>query len=116
MRPRAIERIRTQLDKPTGFLGPWTTSDVEIEMLVAERRVGDDFGLGLNGPLLLSITGAAEQRDISRSLLYELINSGQIEQVRIGRRVLISLEALRGFVKVNSRVGRDSERRYCEED
>jgi len=58
-----------------------------------------------DGPLLLSIKDAAEQLGIGRSPLYELMNRGEIDHVRIGRRKLISRDALRSFIAANTRSG-----------
>jgi excisionase family DNA binding protein len=102
----AIDRIKSQLDQPMGILGPWRTGEVEIEILGIESRLGDLPEGVPEGPLLLSIKSAAEHLGISRSALYELIGTGEIKHLRIGRRVLISRDALREFIEANSQVGR----------
>jgi excisionase family DNA binding protein len=48
-------------------------------------------------PLTLSINDAASSLGIGRTKLYQLINAGKLEAVRIGRRTLVktaSIEAL----------------------
>jgi excisionase family DNA binding protein len=97
--------MRLQLEQPMGILGPWRTGDVEIEILAVDSRLGDLPADVPEGPLLLSIKSAAEQLGISRSVLYELIGTGEIKHLRIGRRVLISRDALREFIETNSQVG-----------
>jgi len=61
---------------------------------------------GSDQPLLFSVKGAAQKLGISTGSLYTLINSGEIEHVRVGRRILISRAGLTKFIEVNSRVGR----------
>jgi excisionase family DNA binding protein len=45
---------------------------------------------GSDQPLLFSVKGAAQKLGISTGSLYTLINSGEIEHVRVGWRILIS--------------------------
>jgi excisionase family DNA binding protein len=50
-----------------------------------------------SAPLAHSINGACDQLGIGRTKVYDLINSGELETVRIGSRRLVthrSLEAL----------------------
>jgi excisionase family DNA binding protein len=68
---------------------------------ISSAKVGE-------GPLLLSVATAAKHLGVSRGTLYELINRGEIEHVRIGRRILIAREALRKFIEANSRTWYDS--------
>jgi excisionase family DNA binding protein len=104
----AVERMRAQLDRSLGFIGPWTTGEVEVEIVGVESRVGDLPSQLPEGPLLLSVKDATQQLGISRSVFYELIRSGEIEHVRVGRRVLISQAGLRKFVETNSQIGYSS--------
>ncbi len=48
---------------------------------------------------LLRVTEACESLGISKSLLYELIASGEIAVVRIGRAVRVPTDALDTFVR-----------------
>jgi len=99
-----VDKVRAELDKPYGFLGSWTTEGHEVEILSVESRVD---GVGVSpvdgGPLLLSVQAASERLGISRATLYDLVRSGEIEHLRIGRRVLISRPALATFIESNSR-------------
>lgn len=45
-------------------------------------------------PVLYDVDEAAEAMRLSRSLLYELIRSGQLRTVKAGRRRLVPLSAL----------------------
>jgi len=58
--------------------------------------------------LLLSVEEAAERLGIGRSLMYELIGSGQITSIRVGRLRRITPEALSAYVAALHR--RDSNR------
>ena len=50
-------------------------------------------------PLLVSINDAcAALGGIARPTIYELINRGELERVRIGRRSLITLQELSNYV------------------
>ena len=49
-------------------------------------------------PLLLSAEQAARALAINRSTIFELMATGQIPSVRIGRRRLISRQALAEFI------------------
>ena len=49
-------------------------------------------------PLLLNVDEAAQALRLSRSLLYELIRSGQLRTVKAGRRRLVPVSALAEYV------------------
>ena len=49
--------------------------------------------------LLVSITNAAAALGLSRSKTYELIQTGDLSTVKIGRRTLITVASLNAFVK-----------------
>ena len=53
-------------------------------------------------PLAVSITQAAQIIGCGRSKMYELINRGQLETVRIGRRHLVRVSSLRSLVQVGT--------------
>ncbi len=48
--------------------------------------------------LLLSVEGAAERLDIGRKLLVELIRTGQLSTITVGRLRKVPVESLREFV------------------
>jgi excisionase family DNA binding protein len=49
-------------------------------------------------PLLLTVDQAAEQLQISRARLYQLLNQGAIRSVHIGRLHRIPAEALQEYI------------------
>jgi len=55
------------------------------------------------GRLLLRISEAAERLGVGRSTLYEMIHSGQIVPVRIGRAVRIPVARLAEWVEAQAR-------------
>lgn len=50
-------------------------------------------------PVLYRVEEAAEALRMSRSLIYELIRSGQLRTVKVGRRRLVSVRALEEYVR-----------------
>ena len=48
--------------------------------------------------LLVSVREAAARLGVSRSSVYELLNAGRIESVKVGARRLVPSEALESFV------------------
>jgi excisionase family DNA binding protein len=62
----------------------------EVEGGVAEA--------GPLAPLLLTIPEAASVLAIGRTTVYELIGSGDLEAVHIGRSVRVPVDALKSFV------------------
>jgi excisionase family DNA binding protein len=51
-------------------------------------------------PLLLTVAQAAQRLGISRSLLYELLTTGDIESITIGRLRRIPAEALTTYIQL----------------
>lgn len=54
-----------------------------------------------DSPLLYEISAAASRLGISRALLYKLITAGAILTIKIGRRRLVSENAIRDFIAKN---------------
>jgi len=102
----AIEKLRAELDRPFGFIGPWEVVAVDVDLLEVASTVDTAASSVAGGPLLLSVKDAAVHLGISRGLMYELLNRGEIECVRIGNRRLISREALNKFIEANTSTGR----------
>ncbi len=51
-----------------------------------------------NSPLLLTTEEAARQLSISRSSLYELLLTGQVVSIKIGRSRRVPLDALTDYI------------------
>jgi excisionase family DNA binding protein len=60
------------------------------------------------GELLLTINQASERLSIGRSKLYELLNSGAIPVIRIGRAVRVPAKALDAWVEREMAVANDT--------
>jgi len=50
-------------------------------------------------PISVRIPGAVSMTGLSRSRIYELIKSGDIEFVKVGSSTLILVESLRAFIQ-----------------
>lgn len=48
-------------------------------------------------PINLSIIDAARALGVGRSKLYELINAGQLDTVKLGTRTLVRVTSIRAF-------------------
>ena len=57
--------------------------------------------------LAVRIPQAAQLLGIGRSSVYELINKGQLETIKIGRSTVIPMDVLRGYIEGRRRAGRD---------
>jgi excisionase family DNA binding protein len=96
----ALQQVREELTKPYGFIGRWEDAALDVELVGTDddNIVTNAQGLATGEPLLLSVVGAAEHLGISRSLMYELLNRGDIDSVRLGRRRLVSRDAINRFI------------------
>lgn len=98
----AIRKLRDELAQPYGFFGRWEDAALDVELVGVERSV-ETHVQGVEGAaLLLSVKDAAVHLGISRGLMYELLQRGEIESPRIGKRRLVSREALGRFVENNT--------------
>ncbi len=75
------------------------------------RDAGRIGGSRFEGPetnaLLVSVKDAAIMMGgIDTDTVYNMVNSGQIPHVRLGRRILVSVDGLRAWIRAND--GRDS--------
>lgn len=105
----ALAKVRDELDRSFGFMGRWETTAEEIasvEPLPRDITPGLTGGAPDGGPLLMSVVDAAKHVGVSRGAMYELVNSGEIEVVRLGRRILISRDAIARFIEAHSQAGR----------
>ena len=53
------------------------------------QQLGQSMALVERTPLLLSVPNAARALGIGSTLCWELVHSGRLETVRLGRRVLV---------------------------
>ena len=52
-----------------------------------------------NAPLLLPVPEAGQMLGLGRSRIYELIDAGAIQSLKIGKRRLVIVESLKSFVQ-----------------
>lgn len=86
----AVAKVQEELERPYGFLGRWETRASEVEVVAAEPATSSAPTIPGEGPLLLSVYDAAAHLGLSRNSMYELINAGEIEHVRLGRRRFVA--------------------------
>jgi excisionase family DNA binding protein len=66
-----------------------------------ENRSTVDFPI----PTLMTMEDARQRLRLSRRMLYKLAKSRELPTIRIGRRVLVSMEALSAFIDARSTEG-----------
>jgi excisionase family DNA binding protein len=49
-------------------------------------------------PVATSVNGAAKALGLGRTTIYELIKSGRLETIKIGRRTLIKTASIRALI------------------
>jgi len=101
----AMDRVRAELDQPYGFFGRWQTAAPEAEIVAVEPREGLTPTVPGEGPLLMSIKDAAAHLGLPYGRVYELVNAGEIDHVRVGRRTYISRASVTKFIEENTRSG-----------
>src|SRR5687768_2751508 len=82
----AVAKVRAELAQPYGFLGRWNDGSTEIADIEAQPTIGPGGTAPDGGPMLLSVKDAAISLGISRGLLYELVQRGEIKSLQLGRR------------------------------
>jgi excisionase family DNA binding protein len=60
-------------------------------------RAGDVVGTHVE-PLSVDIPGACRLTGLGRSKIYELLGNGEIRSLKVGRRRIITLAAIRNFL------------------
>ena len=65
-------------------------------------RAGSPLAGRSDDKLLISVEEAAQRLDIGRTLFFELIRSGRIRTIRVGRLRKVPIESLRDFVERQS--------------
>jgi excisionase family DNA binding protein len=103
----ALQKVQAELDKPYGFFGRWETIDTELDIVAAENPLPGNPSQLPDSPasLLLTVKAAAAQLGVSTGSMYELINSGEIAHVSIGKRHYVTHDHLAEFISTHSRTG-----------
>jgi excisionase family DNA binding protein len=66
----------------------------------AENAKSEDAVEGVGAPLLITVEEAADLLRLGRTRVYELVMSGRIVSVKVGRRRLVVRAGLADFVSV----------------
>lgn len=99
----AARKAQEEFNKPYGYYGSWKTTTSEVEVIEAEQTtVIKPNVLSDSGPLLLSLKQAGEALGLSYSMVYELVNQGELEHVQVASRKYVSRETLKEFIKENT--------------
>lgn len=105
----AYAKVQMDIDKPYGIDGS-TTKSIDMHIVSVDQTVaGLQVANGqAGGPELYSVKGASAQLGISPGLIYELLRSGELEHLSVGRRRLISRAAIEKFIDSNTKCGYQS--------
>ena len=102
----AIRKVQEELERPYGFLGGWTTIGTDMDIVSIESVLDDRVPARVSndGSFLLSVKAASSYLGLTTSVLYELINRGEIAHVMIGSRY-VSRDQICAFIEANTHTG-----------
>lgn len=103
----AIRKVQEELERPYGFLGGWHTIGTDMDIVSIESVLDDRVPAQVSndGSFLLSVKAASSHLGLTTSVLYELINRGEIAHVMIGSRRYISRDQISAFIEANTHTG-----------
>jgi excisionase family DNA binding protein len=103
----AIRKVQEELERPYGFLGGWHTIGTDMDIVSIESVLDDRVPATVSndGSILLSVKAASSHLGLTTSVLYELINRGEIAHVMIGSRRYISRDQISAFIEANTHTG-----------
>jgi excisionase family DNA binding protein len=103
----AIDKVQEELERPYGFLGGWHTIGTDMDIVSIESVLDDRVPaqVSRDGSLLLSVKAASSHLGLTTSVLYELINRGEIAHVMIGSRRYVSRDQINAFIEANTHTG-----------
>jgi excisionase family DNA binding protein len=105
----AAKKVQTELERSYAFIGGWQTTATDMDVTEAPaQQLFAGAALVDSERVVLSIKDAAKHLGISRGALYEMVRTGEIRHLSIGRRKLITREALKEFIEAHSRLGMSS--------
>ena len=102
-----IRKVQEELERPYGFLGGWTTIGTDMDIVSIESVLDDRLPAQVSndGSFLMSVKAASRHLGLTTSVLYELINRGEIAHVMIGSRRSISRDQISAFIEANTHTG-----------
>jgi excisionase family DNA binding protein len=84
-------------------MSAWHTSNGSLESRITEEEQKKQANTEIKPPkLLLTISEAAQALNLIRSLMYDLVLSGQVASLKIGRTRRIPWKALQMFIDQNT--------------
>jgi excisionase family DNA binding protein len=95
-----MHRFQQSSDDNMSAIKPTRTRQLVSDAAEVPNR-HDDWSAPQDVPgqrLLLTVSEAAQQLGIGRSLLYELLAEGQVESIHVGRLRRIPIDALADFI------------------
>jgi len=103
----AIRKVQEELEHPYGFLGGWKTIGTDMDIVSIDSVLDDHVPAQVSseGSFLLSVKAASRHLGLSTSVLYELINRGEIGHVMIGSRRYISRDRINDFIEAHTHTG-----------
>lgn len=90
-----------ELPSPNEFFGRPETTTLEIDSVEPFSPTGSPAVSSpeAGSPMLRPVADAAKQLGVSRSTLFRLIESGDLDTVKVASRRLVPVEALRRYVE-----------------
>ena len=102
----AAAKAQAEFDRAYGYFGSWKTVGTEVEVVEAAQPVATaPADLSASGPMLLPVKQAATALGIGTSMLYQLLNQGDIDWVAVGSRKYVNREDLLAFIRKNTHNG-----------
>jgi excisionase family DNA binding protein len=103
----AIRKVQEELDRPYGFLGGWKTTGTDMDIVSIDTVLDDRVPaqVSAEGSFLLSVRAASRHLGLSATMLYELINRGEIAYVTVRSRRYISRDQINAFIEANTHTG-----------
>ncbi len=103
MEPDTFRRVL--IDLVEGALAGLRAGEVQTQELAAVPDAAPRLGLPAEGPLILSVTQLAERLGIGRSAAYEAVRRAEIPSLRLGRRIVVPIPQLEGWLQGSGRSG-----------
>ncbi len=97
------------LESAFGQLLKIVIREVALELLKEHSlsdRIQSPYPINLDGPFLLTSRETAKRLSISERLLFSLTKSGVLTCVRVGRRVLYSVETIQRWIRESEAAGK----------
>jgi excisionase family DNA binding protein len=103
----AIRKVQEELERPYGILAGRKTTGTDMDIVSIDSVLDDRVPaqVSAEGSFLLSVKAASSHLGLSTSVLYELINRGEIAYVTVRSRRYISRDEINAFIEANTHTG-----------